>query len=341
MIEQIYVQLSALFPRSVLNSTRTLLVQNGIGGISSRTYLGFSTFASIALAVFSFIATVLFTKDQLIAVAAAVVVAVSVQALFYLVLSMGADSRAKKIEILLPEGLQLISANMRAGMTLENAVWSSAVPEFGPLRDEIQKMSADVFAGKPISHALLAMGSRVRSPIVERTIRLIAEGVKLGGEMAPLLDEVSSDIRSTQSLHKEIQTSTTTYVMFIVFAAMIAAPMLFSISSFYAKMNEDNFTRQVTKGVGMKELPAASGIPSIGLSLTKPPGPDTIRASDIQLFSFGAIAMTNFFAGLILGQLGTGKWTEGLKYSPIFIIVSLAIYSASLGMLGATLGKLV
>ncbi len=339
MIEQIYLKISALYPKSTLASTRLLLLQSGLGAVSARTYLGFATFFTFVVSLIALLIAPVLTKELWIIISAPIAAGLSAAALFYLYLTMGADSRAKQIETLLPDGLQLISSNMRAGMTLENAVWSSAVPEFGPLRDEIRKVSADTFAGKSIEQSLRAMGTRVRSNIVDRTIKLIAEGIHLGGEMAPLLEEVSDDIRSTQNLQKEIETSTTMYALFIVFAAVIAAPVLFSVSSFYSQMNEDITSKQAASFKG-GNLPSAAGVPSIGLGSRGSQG-EKITAAEIQSFSLGAITLTTFFAGLILGQIRTGNWANGLKYSPIFVIVALTLYSLGTAVLSATLGNLI
>ena len=53
----------------------------------------------------------------------------------YIVLSLIADSRARFIEKMLPDNLQLIAANVRAGMTVDKAIWLSARPELGILED--------------------------------------------------------------------------------------------------------------------------------------------------------------------------------------------------------------
>ncbi len=339
MIENAYLKISAIYPRSVLESTRKLMLQSGVQGITARAYLGFATIVSLSLGLAALLFAPVFTRDPLIIFAAPIAAAGAAGMLFYLSLSMGADSRAKSIEALLPDGLQLISANMRAGMTLENAIWSAAVPEFGALRDEIRKVSADAFAGKPIETALSAMRTRVRSHIVERTLKLVSEGIQLGGEIAPLLDEVSADIKSIQNLQKEIATSTTMYAIFIVFAAVLAAPVLFSVSTFYTQMNEQITAKQhATSPQG--EMPQVQGLPALFASAKKQQA-GAITAADIQGFSTAAIIITTFFAGIILGQIRTGNWTEGLKYSPIFIAVALGLYYLGAGVLASTLGKII
>ena len=65
-----------------------------------------------------------------------------------------ADSRAAEVEKVLPDALQLMSANIRAGMTVDRAIWLSARPEFGIFEDEIKRVGAKTMGGKPIKTAL-------------------------------------------------------------------------------------------------------------------------------------------------------------------------------------------
>ncbi|MFQ6055173.1 MAG: type II secretion system F family protein, partial [Methanosarcinales archaeon] len=126
----------------------------------------------------------------------------------------------------LPDVLQLISANVRAGMTVDKAIWLSARPEFGILEEEVRKVGAKTMGGKPINLALKEMSKKIKSKILDRTVKLIIEGIESGGDLAKLLDETSSNIRTTQSLRKEIRSSVMMYSIFILFAAVLGAPML-------------------------------------------------------------------------------------------------------------------
>ncbi|HLD62778.1 MAG TPA: type II secretion system F family protein [Candidatus Norongarragalinales archaeon] len=322
----IYKRISALFPRSIVKATSKMLLQGGFDELDARTFLGFALFVSISATLTAFFLAPLFFEEKLLHLAAAVFALAVSLALFYLFLSMRVDSRSRKIEEVLPVALQMISANIRAGMTLENAVWSSARPEFGPFKDEIQRMSAKSFGGAPLTETLKEMSKRVNSQIVERSIRLINEGIILGGEMAHLLDQVAFDIRSTQLLQKEIAVATTTYAIFIIFAAVVASPLLFSVSTYYATLNEKLVEKQSGTGYEVNQsIPAQAGPFSAFVSGggKKEGG---INSGDIRLFSIVAIAVSSFFAALILGLIREGKGMRGLKYAPVFVLIALGLY---------------
>ncbi len=330
-----YRRVSSVFPQSLVKATSKVLLQSGYENFDSRTFLGFVLFTAVGALLTAFFVSGFFFNDKLIQVGLAAAAFAGVLVLFYLILNMAADARARKIEEILPVALQMISTNIRAGMTLENAIWSSARPEFGPFKDEVQRMSARAFGGMPLSETLKEMPERVNSQIVDRAIRLINEGVTLGGEMAHLLDQVAFDIRSTQLLQKEIAVATTTYAIFIVFAAVIASPLLFSISTYYSVLNEQIAEKQLSGNAGMGGSDSQFQAQAQSHGLNNLPGlsggdskkkENSITSNDIRNFSVAAIVLSSIFSSMILGMIMEGKATRGLKFAPIFIIVSLFLY---------------
>jgi flagellar protein FlaJ len=336
--ERIYLKASALSPRRIIDHTRTLLKQAGIE-LPAREFTGFGVAFSAIVAVNALLAVNLIVEGLSpgILVLAAVIAFVATEALMYAWLIMSADSRARNIESLLPDMFQIVSANLRAGMTLENAIWSAARPELGPLRDEIKKVSAEAFGGREVATSLMDMTRRIRSVILERSMRLITEGIRLGGEMASLLDEVAADIRSTQMLQKEISTTTVTYAIFIAFASLIAAPLLFSVAVNYAEMNERiNAQKVQVPGGGVGVGGAMGGASAIASKIVAGKKP-SISASDVKLFAIGAIFITTFFGAFILALVRTGRWIQGVQYIPVFVIVGIAIFFAAYGVIGTLL----
>ncbi|MFH0835953.1 MAG: type II secretion system F family protein [Candidatus Micrarchaeota archaeon] len=345
MFEKHYLKLSMLFPQSIVAKASVLLIQAGYSRMPPRLYVGFVFFFSLCMGLFFFFISPYFMGPSPLLSFLALVVGfiVSIGA-FYFILLNGAESKAKKIEQVLPSVLQIISANIRAGMTLENAIWSAARPEFGIFRDEISRVSADTFGGQPITTSLLNMSRRVRSDTLNRAMRLIAQGIHLGGEMAQLLNEVAGDIRSTQILKREIAASTMMYVIFIVFASVLISPILFSVSVFYAQMNEHISQKKSAQLQGQQmsgTSPAGSlgGLSAMGLS-SQARSEDLISSQDIWWFALASIMITTFFGAIILSIIQTGNWTGGIKIAPIFMVAALAIFIVSQTVLNSLLGDL-
>ncbi|MBN2518322.1 MAG: type II secretion system F family protein [Candidatus Altiarchaeota archaeon] len=148
----------------------------------------------------------------------------------YSVLNLLADKRTDEVESTLPDVLQIISANISAGMTPYNALWVSARKEFGSLAEEIKIAQKETLGGKSFTDSLTDMANRVRSNILQRTIRLIIQGMKAGGELPNILQGIGTDIRQMRLLQKEMAANTMSYTLFILFGMILGAPLLFSVS---------------------------------------------------------------------------------------------------------------
>lgn len=313
---KLYLKISMFAPKKTVESISTLMEQGGFT-LQPRIFIGFTmylTFFATLAAVF--LTQIIFPSPNLRIIIPAIVL-IAIPGLLYMLIMMTADNRARKIEELLPDALDIIAANIRAGMTLENAIWLSARPEFGPLRDEIKKISADTFGGKPIEENLEKMSKRVRSEVIKRAVQLIQEGIRLGGEMSKLLEEVAEDTRNTQTLKNQISTSTVTYTLFIIFAATIMAPLLFSISTTYSKISQSLMTTTANGNTGT----LLQNIPFVGGGQA-----NSINPNDIFDFALESIIATNFLAGFIIGQIRYGKASRGVGYVPILLIISVTIF---------------
>ncbi len=289
----------------------------GVKEASANRIVGISYFLSIILAInFSIIFWLL--GFELLGILFGLGIGGGVIIFTYLIFMFIADSRANQIEKVLPDALQLMSANIRAGMTVDRAIWLSARPEFGVLEEEIKRVGARTMGGKSLKIALTEMTKTIKSQILNRTIKLLLEGIQSGGELAHLLEETAANIRVTQTLRKEIKSSVMTYSIFILFAAVIAAPFLFSISIF--------FVETMTKLWGSASFGteiAGTGMGMGGL-FKKAAGPQ-ISADDLFWFSMSALSITAFFGSLSIGLIQTGKEKNGLKLIPALLIGSLLV----------------
>jgi flagellar protein FlaJ len=240
-------------------------------------------------------------------------------AIIQILIILIADSRAAEVEKVLPDALQLMSANIRAGMTVDRAIWLAARPEFGILEDEIRKVGAKTVGGKPIKVALLEIKQRIKSDILDKTVRLIIEGIESGGELAHLLEETANNIRTTQALKREIKASVTTYSIFILFAAVLGAPALYAISLFFVEVMTKLWSPEVLGGIKVTGSTMGGGM------LSRASAPQ-ITTDQLFWFAISSIAVTTFFGSLIIGLIQTGKEKNGLKFIPMFMIGAIAVF---------------
>lgn len=246
----------------------------------------------------------------------------------YALLVLSIDARRKEVDNALPDFLLLSAANVRAGMTVDQAMWNSAKPEFGVLSNEIELVAKRTFGGEPFDKALDRLTARFNSKLLARTVALIKQGLATGGKMADILERTADDAREAQLIQKEIAASLVMYVIFIAFAACIGAPFLFSVSNRLIEMLEKIFLSIPTTGAATT---------TFGFLSPSPPG---IRSDDFFLFTVAVTISTAIFSSFIIGIIQRGSKKEGIKYIPLFVAATLAVFFAASAILSMFLGRI-
>jgi archaeal flagellar protein FlaJ len=305
-------------PKKYKEALKKQMIYAGIKEEVIDRFIGFAFFFSIFLGVV--IAFDLFLIGfGLTGIAIGIGSGFIILALIQVAIVLIADSRAEAIEAVLPDVLQLMAANVRAGMTVDRALWLSARPEFGVFEEEIRRAGAKTVGGKTLKVALMEMVARIKSDLVEKTFRLVIEGIESGGELSNLLEETSNNARTTQSLKKEIKTSVTTYSIFIFFAAVLGAPALYSISLFFVEI--------MTKLWSPSMLGSAKAAESgMGGGMLSKAGAPTITSDQLFWFAICSIMLTTFFGSLIIGLIQSGKEKNGIKFIPALMLGALAMF---------------
>ena len=231
---------------------------------------------------------------------------------FYVKDMLKKTERIKKIEEIFPDFLQLMSSNLRAGMTIDKAMLLSSRPEFAPLDAEIIQTGKDIATGKDIGESLLSM-SRINSKSISKTILLLISGIKAGGDIAILLEETAVNMRERKFVEKKAASNVLMYVIFIFLAVSIFAPALFSLSVVLVEVLTNILSGLPDVDPGTAKLP---------FSLSKV----NISVDFIKYFSLTFMIIIDIFATLVLGLVSKGEEKQGLKYLPIIVTLSVAIF---------------
>ena len=158
-----YERISALLPKKIRLAFQRELECLGIG-IESGKFVGFVFSFGLALSFGIALNLYLLFKFPLL------VSFLFFAALFiggiYFWLSITAESKARFVERILPDALQLIASNIRAGLTTERALIVSARPEFGPLELELKQASKRILTGTPMQDALAELSRKFNSKIL-------------------------------------------------------------------------------------------------------------------------------------------------------------------------------
>ncbi|MBI4044866.1 MAG: type II secretion system F family protein [Candidatus Diapherotrites archaeon] len=253
----------------------------------------------------------------------------------YMWLNLAADSKGKYVEKILPDALQLVASNVKAGLTTERALLVSAREEFGPLEVELRRAAGKIIGGIPIAEALAGIPKKIKSRLVESTIWLIAEGIQRGGEIGDLLIELADDIREQDSVKQEISANISMYVLLIFFASAFGAPVLFGVSTFIVQI----LTTQAQSIPAVPAVSVGGGASSLVRGFTG--GGEKISFDFVLLFSMVSLFATSVFAAMTIGVINTGSEKGGTKYMPIILLIAFSLFFIVRAALESFFGNLI
>lgn len=127
-----------------------------------------------------------------------------------------------------PDFLRDIAESARAGMTLPRALVTAAHGTYGALTDDIRIMSAQVEWGVAFDDALQRFAQRADTPLIDRTVSLIVEAQRAGGNVVDVLTAASDDAREIKQIVDERNQQMQSYqlVIFVAYFVFIAVVMV-------------------------------------------------------------------------------------------------------------------
>jgi len=233
---------------------------------------------------------------------------------FYFKDKLKKSERIRRMESVFPDFLQLMSSNLRAGMTIDKSMLISARKEFNPLDQEIEKTGRDIATGKKVEVALLDMSKRINSEKISKTILLVLSGIKAGGNIATLLEQTSVNMRERGFIEKRAASNVLMYVIFIFLAVSVGAPLLFSLSTLLV----ETLTSLLSGMPATESTNLPFTLSTVNVSITF-----------VKYFSVVFIITTDILASLVLGLVSKGEEKQGLKYLFPLLAISLGVFFAT------------
>ena len=300
-----------LIPKNIVNHFKQLFIYGDIKKDPERTIVFMLTETIIFSLLLAFGVNLLYDFSFFITLFVSLIV---IGFIMYFSIVMKVDKKTQVIESYLPDVLQLMSSNLRSGLTLDRALFLSTRSEFGVLKDEINLVGKQITAGKSISDALLDMTKRVRSKTFEKSVLLIISGLKSGGELASLIEETASDLVQKKIVDKKVRTSVNLYVIFIFIAIGLGAPLLFGISSYLIGILTNIFSKVDIPDTNEIDLP-------FQISSTV-----NLKPEFVMQFSLIFLVVTVILGSLVLGLITKGKEKYGIRYIIPLLISSLGLF---------------
>ena len=239
--------------------------------------------------------------------------------LLYFFLDYRIYNRTKELEDVLPDFLQLASANIAAGMPIDKALWYSIRPNFGVLAKEMEQVAKATMAGEDLEQSLINLTKRHESVVLKRSVSILVEGLHAGGEMADLLAKIALNNDELKIMKKEMAANVTTYAIFITFASIIISPFLFALA-----------TQLLEIIIGITSTLDGGGGSMLSLNAADPG-----VVGDFKLFSIFMLLVSTIFSASIVSAIRKGNVVDGIKTIPVYATVAIIVYFIGIAVLGS------
>jgi archaeal flagellar protein FlaJ len=198
--------------------------------------------------------------------------------------------------------------SVETGTSISKSLINLKKKSFGSLSKHVEKLANQIALGIPLKAALEVFARDVNNPTVSRTITLIGQAERAGGNIGEILGSVAKAVNMTDKLKKERKATISTlvvegYIIFFIFIVIIL------VMQFYI-------------------IPMLSGITNIG----------SLSAGGIETSATGAASATDVsqafiylllvqavFSGLVIGKLSEGEIKAGIKHSFALIVLAFTI----------------
>jgi len=239
----------------------------------------------------------------------------------YFYLDLKIFNRTKKMESVMIEFLEFVSENLKGGMAFDKALWSAVKPQFTVLANEVRIASKKAATGEDIEEALMEFAGKYDSPLLSRSFTIIVEGMKSGGRVADVIDRVVENLRETKKIKQELNATVLNYVIFIFFIVVAVAPGLFALAKQLLIVLSDF-------AVTLAGTLSGSSV-NIGVNFTNV----AITPGDFTTFSVLALIVISVFSSMVISIIQRANIKGGIKYIPVTVAISLAVYFVSSGFL--------
>lgn len=243
----------------------------------------------------------------------------------------------REIEFAYPNFLRDLSDATKAGLPLHKAVIALKNNDYGPLTEEVNVMANQLSWNIDLIKVLEQSKDRLnRSPTLKKTIRILIETYKSGGEVSEILDTLSNTLITIQETNKERKSSLKQYVIAMYVISLVFIGIIIAINKLMIPIFETSTsTPDSPLGIGGSN-PCNFCI--YGLTLECFPckiysgvcsvfGVDTVSISCYYLSLFFCMSVVqSITGGLVAGQIGEGSVKAGFKHSLILVSITVATF---------------
>jgi flagellar protein FlaJ len=239
-------------------------------------------------------------------------IAFVVGALPFVMTMMTEVGREKGKEEMFLEFARNLVESVKAGTPISKSIINVGKKEYGSLTPHVNKLSNQIAVGIPVSQALVTFANDVKNKVVSRSIYLIIQAEKSGGQIDLILESTAKSVSEVEDIQKERQSSMYNlviegYIIFFIFLIIMIAVQTKFIPAMLKTVTEAG------TGTGMEGIGFGGG------------GGGGVSTQLLGNLFLALILVQGFFCGLVIGKLSEGKIKSGIKHSMIIVAMAYLI----------------
>jgi len=221
--------------------------------------------------------------------------------------------RMRSIEEHLPDFVRDLAMMQATGMSIPHAFTEASQRDYGALTPEIKRISTQIKMGVPLELALRAFARRVPTFPVKRSVSIIVEASRAGGDVRYILESVSRDARQIRTILKEKEGQLRSYqwIMYLAYAVFLTI-VLILMKTFLPQI----LAVQATMGGGMLGGEAVTVSQEVIAGIVQ----EQMTRYKYYFYYFSLAQAIS--AGLLSGKFVYGSVAPGLKHVLVLLPLS-------------------
>ncbi|MEK6928919.1 MAG: type II secretion system F family protein [Nanoarchaeota archaeon] len=209
-----------------------------------------------------------------------------------------------------------LAESVGAGTPISKSIINMKSNEYGQLGPHVKKLANQISIGIPVSKAMQTFAFEIGNPVISRSVTLISEAEKAGGEIDYILESSAKSISEVEKLKKERKSAIYAlvmqgYIIFFIFIGIMLV-MEFKILPLVTDVGFDVDA----------DLNSALDFSKTSETSSTKLDPEKLASPFLYL-----LLIEGFFSGLIIGKLTEGSLKNGIRHSFFLTITAFLVSS--------------
>lgn len=234
----------------------------------------------------------------------------------YIIDFLNENKRQKDIEVKFLEFVRNVVTTVKSGISISKAIIQISDEDYGALTPYIKKLARQIEWGFPTGEALLIFSNDTKNRVVKRSISIVIEAEKSGGNIADVLQAVSNSVVELKKMKEERKTAIYSQIVqgYIIFFVFIGIMLVLQIK----------LLPPLTHLTGISL--AGFGEAFEGVATSEAP------TMNLDMVFMSLILIQGFFVGIMIGKFSEGSLRFGLKHSLALMLIGYLVFSVVRGI---------